>query len=122
LEDFDGKVKYSDPEFTWNSSTGVTSIKFLDSDRLGKQYENDVFVADSYGRINHFDLNENRTELDLKGPLSDKVGNSNLELRDLIFAQGFDTITDMEVGPDGYLYVLSYTGKIFKVIPKAVKE
>jgi glucose/arabinose dehydrogenase len=122
LEDFDGKGKYSDPEFTWNSSTGVTSIKFLDSDRLGKQYENDVFVADSYGRIYHFDLNENRTELDLKGPLSDKVGNSNLELRDLIFAQGFDTITDMEVGPDGYLYVLSYTGKIFKVIPKAVKE
>jgi aldose sugar dehydrogenase len=118
LEDFDGKGKYSDPEFTWNSSIGVTSIKFLDTDRLGKQYENDIFVADFYGRIYHFDLNENRTELDLNGPLSDKVANSDLELQDLIFAQGFDTITDMEVGPDGYLYVLSFSeGKIFRIKP-----
>jgi aldose sugar dehydrogenase len=60
--------------------------------------------------------------LDLNGPLSDKVANSDLEMGDLIFAQGLDTITDMEVGPDGYLYVLSYTGKIFRVIPKAVNE
>ena len=122
LEDFDGKGKYSDPEFTWNASIGVTSITFLDSDRLGKQYENDVFVADSYGKIYHFDLNKNRTELDLNGPLQDKVANSESELRDSIFGQGFDTVTDMEVGPDGYLYVLSYSGIIFKIGPKVVND
>lgn len=119
MEDFDGKGQYSDPEFTWNGSVGVTSIKFLDTKRLGKQYEDDLLVADAYGRIYHFELNENRSALDLNGPLKDKVANDDFEFQDLIFAQGLDTITDIEVGPDGYVYVLSYSGKIFKIFPKA---
>jgi aldose sugar dehydrogenase len=118
LEDFGGKGKYSGPEFTWNSSVGVTSIKFLNTNKYGKQYENDILVGDAYGRIYHFDLNKNRTGLNLNGSLSDKVANNDSEQRDLIFGQGFDTITDMQIGPDGYVYVLSYTGKIFKIIPK----
>jgi aldose sugar dehydrogenase len=118
LEDFGGKGKYSGPEFTWNSSVGVTSIKFLNTNKYGKQYENDILVGDAYGRIYHFDLNKNRTGLNLNGSLSDKVANSDSEQRNLIFGRGFDTITDMQVGPDGYVYVLSYTGKIFKIIPK----
>jgi len=122
LEDFDGKGNYSDPEFTWNASIGVTSIKFLDTDRYGKEYKNDILVGDAYGRIYHFDLNENRTALNLTGSLNDKIANSDLEVNDLIFAQGLDTITDMEIGPDGYVYVLSYNGKIFKVIPKVTME
>jgi aldose sugar dehydrogenase len=122
LEDFNGKGKYSEPEFTWNDSIGVTSIKFLDTDRLGKGYQNDVFVANSYGTIYHFDLNEDRTELDLNGPVNDKVADNDLETRGLIFAQGLGTITDMEVGPDGYLYVLSYsvlpyTGTLYRILP-----
>jgi len=118
LESLDGKGEYSDPEFTWNASIGVTSIKFLDTDIYGKQYKNDILVGDAYGRIYHFDLNQNRTGLNLTGSLKDKIANSDLEVGDLIIAQGLDTITDMQIGPDGYLYVLSYTGKIFKVIPK----
>jgi glucose/arabinose dehydrogenase len=77
-----------------------------------------MFVADAYGTIYHFDLNEDRTALKLSGPLTDKVANNESELHDFIFAQGLDTITDMKVGPDGYLYVLSYSGKIFKVSEK----
>ena len=46
LVDFDGRGKYSLPEFTWNQTVGVTSIKFLDSDKLGKDYQNDIFVGD----------------------------------------------------------------------------
>jgi aldose sugar dehydrogenase len=41
-----GKGKYSSPEFTWRESLGPSAIKFLNSDRLGKQYENDIFVGD----------------------------------------------------------------------------
>jgi len=122
LENFDGKGTYSDPEFTWNASVGVTSIKFLDTDKYGSQYKNDILVGDAYGRIYHFDLNENRTGLNLTGSLKDKVANSTSEVSDLIFGEGFDTITDMQIGPDGYLYVLSYTGKITKVIPKNTLE
>jgi aldose sugar dehydrogenase len=124
LVDFQGKGKYSDPEFVWNQSIGVTALKFLGSDKLGKQYENDMFVGDNKGNIYHFDLNEDRVALVLKGPLNDKVAESSeLEgLEDIIFGERFGVITDLEVGPDGYLYVVSLDqGKIFKIVPKKIK-
>jgi hypothetical protein len=41
-------------------------------------------------------------------------------LEDIIFGQGFAGITDVEVGPDGYLYIVSIgQGKIFKIVPGA---
>jgi aldose sugar dehydrogenase len=122
IKNFNGKGKYSNPEFSWNHTVGVTSIKFYNSDKLGKKYENDLFVGDAFGSIYHFDLNQNRTGLNLNGSLSDKVANSDDELHDVLFAQGLAPrgITDMEVGPDGYLYVLLYgaNGSIYKIIPK----
>jgi aldose sugar dehydrogenase len=128
LVDFNGKGNYSSPEFTWSKTVGPTELKFLSNDKLGKKYENDMLVADvSYGRIYHFKLNQNRTELLLQNPLSDKVANNNNQLSDVLFAQGFDSgrdqselaITDMEIGPDGYLYVLVHgEGKIFRIVPK----
>ena len=54
IVDFNGKGKYSDPEFTWNITIGVTSIKFLNSDKLGKKYENDLFVGTFNKQWNHF--------------------------------------------------------------------
>src|SRR5829696_7253717 len=109
LVDLNGRGKYSSPEFTWlHSGIGVTALKFLDSDKLGKQYENDMFVGDwSNGRLYHFDLDEHRRGLDLKGPLEDKISNSPEELQDITFGEGFGGITDIDVGPDGYLYILS---------------
>jgi len=114
LVDFDKKGQYSDPEFTWNVPVGVTSIQFLNSSKLGKQYENDMFVSDFHnGNIYHFDLNKNRTSLSLKGPLADKFANetdkleNDNELKQVIFGHGFGSITDIKVGPDGYLYILS---------------
>ena len=116
LVDFDGKGKYSDPEFTWRLPVGVTSIKFLDSDKLGKNYQNDVFVGDfNNGNLYHFDLSEDRNQLLLDGPLKDRIANNQDELQEVILGRGFNGITDIEVGPDGYLYVLSYAGKIFRI-------
>jgi glucose/arabinose dehydrogenase len=120
LEDFDGRGKYSDPEFTWNNTVAPTAIKFYNSDKLGEDLENDLFVA-TYkgGLLYHFDVNANRTELLLNGTLSDKVANTTEELKNNIFAEGFGAITDLEVGPDGYLYVLSYgtQGAIYRIVP-----
>lgn len=108
LEDFDGKGKYSHPEFVWDQSVAPSAIKFLNSDKLGKEFENDMFVGDfNNGNIYHFGLNEERSELSLKGDLDDKVANSHAELKEVIFAEGFGGITDLQVGPDGYLYVLA---------------
>ena len=119
LVDFQGKGKYSDPEFVWNQSVAVTGLKFLDSDNLGKQYENDMFVGDFSGNIYHFDLNRERTALALKGYLNDKVAESSEQegLKDILFGEGFGVITDLEVGPDGYLYVVSFGGNIYRIVP-----
>jgi glucose/arabinose dehydrogenase len=119
LVNFNGKGTYSDPEFIWKYRTGPTAIKFLDSSKLGKEYENDLFVGDVHqGNLYHFELNKNRTGLLLGGPLSDKIANSTAELKDIIFAQGLGFITDIEVGYDGYLYILSYVDRsIYRIIP-----
>lgn len=119
LVNFNGKGKYSDPEFIWKYRTGPTALKFLDSSKLGKKYQNDLFVGDVHqGNLYHFELNKNRTGLSLAGTLSDKIANSTEELNDIIFAQGLGFITDMEVGYDDYLYILSYVDRsIYRVIP-----
>jgi aldose sugar dehydrogenase len=120
LVDFGGKGKYSPPEFTWNNTVGPTAIKFLSTDKLGKQYENDILVADTNGpRIYHFELDQNRTALHLQGPLIDKVAQSNDELANVVFAKDFGSrITDLEIGPDGYLYVVLFdAGKIYRIVP-----
>ena len=118
LEDFGGKGKYSAPEFVWNSTTAApTGIRFLNPNSLGKNYENDLFVASfDDGVIYHFDLNENRTALKLDR--SNDIIAEDQDPKHLIFAQGLGKITDMQVGPDGDLYVLSrYFDKptIFKI-------
>jgi len=119
LVSFDGKGKYRPPEFTWNHTVGPTGLKFLSTDKLGKQYENDMLVAEvDNGRIYHFKLNNNRNALLLNGSITDKLANSDKELDDVIFAKGFGLITDLKLGYDGYLYVVVYNeGKIYRISP-----
>jgi glucose/arabinose dehydrogenase len=108
LVDFDGRGTYSIPELTWIPPVAPTALKFINSDKLGSQYENDLFIADANtGSIYYFDLINNRTELMLGGLLEDKIANNFEETRDVIFANGFGRITDLEIGPDGLMYVLS---------------
>ena len=79
----------SDPKFSWMETVCPTKIKLLNSDKLGDKYKNDIFVSDiKYGRIYHFELNDNR-DLILSGKLADKVANSDTEAGDLIFGPGF---------------------------------
>jgi aldose sugar dehydrogenase len=121
LVDFHGKGNYSAPEFIWHDTVGPTALKFLDSEKLGKEYENDMFVGDiNNGFLYHFDLNKNRTGLLLDGILQDRIANNRSELKDIIFGQGFDEggITDLEVSPyDGFLYVVTDVGVIFRIVP-----
>jgi len=108
LVNMNGKGKYSRPEFTWNSTAGVTGIDFLNSDNLGKQYENNLFVGDFHnGNLYNFKLSSDRSQLVLGGSLADKIADNEGELKNVIFGQGFGAITDVKTGPDGHLYVLS---------------
>lgn len=127
LVDFGGKGKYSDPEFSWASNsdfrTAPTSIVFFDSDKFGEQYKDGVFVGDVRGNIYHFNVDKDRTDLLLNGPLADEVANDFSEIEDLIFARFPGVITDMKVGPDGYLYILLYQvlgqedGELYRIVP-----
>ena len=124
LEDFNGRGMYSSPEFTWYHTVAPTAIKFLTSDKLGQQYKNDIYVADeNTANIYQFKLNQNRTGLLLQGPLADGVADSKDELDDAIFAGFHDTISDLEVGPDGYLYFVSiWEGKIYRIVPEHIND
>jgi glucose/arabinose dehydrogenase len=123
LVDFGGKGGYSIPEFTWKHRYGPTAIKFLDSDKLGNKYTNDMFVGDvRNGNIYRFELNEPRTQLLLNGALQDNVADDEDEIGEIIFGDGFEGgITDLEIGPDGYLYIVSgiwsAEGKIYRIAP-----
>ena len=104
---FEGKGHYSPPEFIWDKSTPPTALLFLDSRNFGTDYENDMFVGSVDGQIFHFNLNDNRTGLLLKGVLEDKIAADDTEFDDILFAEGFSIITDLKQGPDGNLYVVS---------------
>jgi glucose/arabinose dehydrogenase len=115
------KGEYRSPEFAWLHTIAPTALKFLSSDKLGKQYENTMFVGDvNTGNLYNFKLNPQRTGFLLNGPLADKVSNTPEELQQVIFGKGFGVITDIQVGPeDGYLYVLTYQGTIYKIAPSS---
>jgi len=77
---------------------------FFHSDKLGTEFENDIFCGNVTGNLYNFDLTEDRTQLDLQGDLNDKVAESFEESESAIVASNLGLITDLEVGPDGYLY------------------
>ncbi len=119
LETFGGKGTYRDPEFIWRDTIAPTSVLFMHTDNLGPKYKDNLFVGSvKNGTIFNFPLSEDRTHLVLTGPLADKAADNNQETGGVIFGRNFGIITDLEIGPDGNLYVLSnykHDGTIFKI-------
>jgi glucose/arabinose dehydrogenase len=117
LVTFNGSGEYSDPEFVWNNTVSPTSLLFFSSDKFGPEFKNDMFVGDyEFGRIYHFGLNSDRDSLHLTGSLADKVADNDFELQNSIFGEDFGVPTDLEIGPDGMLYVTSLRdGAIYRI-------
>jgi glucose/arabinose dehydrogenase len=116
--------KYADPAFSWKYQIGITDIEFLNSSKLGDKYTNNIFVGDiNYGNLYYFGINDSRTGIKLdyrltSSGLNDLVADNNRESSQVIFGTGFGRITDIETGPDGFLYILSYEdGKIYRILP-----
>jgi glucose/arabinose dehydrogenase len=122
LETFGGKGTYRDPEFIWRDTIAPTSVVFIHTDNLGPKYKDNLFVGSvKNGTIFNFPLSENRTHLVLTGPLADKAADNNQETGSVTFGKNFGIITDLQIGPDGNLYVLSnykHDGTIFKISAK----
>lgn len=121
LVNFPGSY-YADPLFSWTEPVAPTDIEFFNSSNLGERYTNNIFVGDIVrGNLYFFEVNENRDGITLdttqqQAGLSDLVVDSEDELSAITFGTGFGGITDIETGPDGNLYVLSFDdGIIYEI-------
>lgn len=118
--------QYVDPAFSWAESRGVTDIEFFNSTAFGPGYENGIFVGDiTTGTLFYFEPNADRTGINLESDplLSDLIADSDDEISAVTFGTGFVGITDIETGPDGYLYVLTFDretdgqGSLYRIAP-----
>jgi glucose/arabinose dehydrogenase len=109
---------YQDPVFSWKDTVAPTDIEFLNSSALGPKYSNNFFVGDYIGgNLYFFQVNESRDGISLdsrqkESGLSDKVVDNETENFPILFGSGLNGITDIEAGPVGFLYVLSYDDDI----------
>ena len=114
---------YSDPEFSFYHAVGLTAIEFPDKGSFEK-YSDWLFVGDyNNGRIYKFQLNSDRTGFVFSNPeLSDLVLDDNDEIDEILFAKGFQTISDIEFH-DGAMYVVSISdGSVYKIYEPTEEE
>ena len=124
--------KYADPVFSWLPSIGITDIEFLNSAKLGDKYVNNIFVGDigdlTNGYLYYFEVNEVRTGIKFDSNssssqtgLTDLVADNEQEMSAISLGTDFGGITDIETGPDGFLYILTLDresdgeGKIYRI-------
>lgn len=109
---------YSDPEFSWEDTVAPTSILFIDAISFAN-YADSVFVGDCQNSLYRFILNESRDSFVFSDPdLLDLVLDIGDDSEEIEFGTGFGCITDLELGPDGFLYVSSIQGKIYRIMPE----
>ncbi len=113
-----GGASYSDPEFSWLTPIAVTGILFPVGSAFGPAYDDVVLVGDfNNGQLYRLPLNASRDGFALSGfaGLADGVADSTAERDLLLFGSGFGGVTDLELGPDGAVYVVSLSGTIFRI-------
>jgi hypothetical protein len=71
------------------------------------------------GNLYLFRLDATRTGFVLTGDLADLVADDVDEQDQSRFGQGFGSITDLQIGPDGGVYVVSIgDGMVYKILPE----
>ncbi len=117
---------YADPVFSWLRAEGITDMEIFNSSSLGERYIYNLFVGDiNSGHLYFFTINSNRTGFDLSGipGMEDLVADNAEELNAVIFGRGFrNGITDIETGPDGNLYILTYAGDLYRLVRGAAPQ
>ena len=116
---------YSDPKFSWFKPIGVTDLEFYNSSRLGNKFSNNIIVGGiNAGDLYFFKIDDNRTGIrndpSMSGhtDLTDSIADPQDDLSPALFARGFSgRITDIETGPDGYVYLLTYSdGRLYRIV------
>ncbi len=110
---------YKDPEFSWKqvvAPTGLSFGKFKETNA----HDDSLFVGDcNYGNLYKLTLNQNRDGFEFANPdLQDNLVGDGDSMDEIILGTGFKCITDIERGPDGFLYVVSHGEKeIYRIVP-----
>jgi len=110
---------YHDPEFSWEKVVAPAGLGFAEFKETDN-YRNSLFVGDcNNGHLYKFELNQKRDGLEFSSSdLQDKVANKNDSMDEIIIGTGFKCITDMETGPDGFLYLISHGERtIYRILP-----
>lgn len=104
---------YSEPEISWLEPIALTDIEFINSTNLGPDYTNNILAGDhNNGNLYFFKLNDKRDGLEIQ----DAVIDSEEELNNYIIGAEFGSITDIQTGPDGDIYIVSFeNGSIYKI-------
>ena len=109
---------YSAPELSWKYEVAPGGIGFVNGRSLGPQFDGDLFVAAARpflqgGHLFRLQLTGNRRSIGVDDPrLEDRVAD-NLhkweitESESLLVGRNFGVGTDVQMGPDGRLYVVS---------------
>lgn len=118
---------YRDPEFSWKWEVAPGGIGFVHGRGLGPQFQNDLFMGAAIpalegGYLFHFNLTGNRQKIAVDDPrLEDRVADNLAkheitESESLLIGRNFGTVTDIETGPNGNLFVVSLThGTIYEI-------
>jgi aldose sugar dehydrogenase len=118
---------FSDPELSWKFEVAPGGIGFLDSNDLGREYENDLFMGGARdflrnGHLFRFNLTRNRLDVDvdderLEDGVADNAGKWTIgESESLLFGENFGVGTDVQTGPDGELYLVSLShGTVYEI-------
>lgn len=118
---------FSPPEMAWKFEVAPGGIGFLENGALGPEYDNDLFMGAARnflegGHLFHFDLNVNRTKIDVHDRrLHDRVADNRhkweiTESESLLFGRNFGIGTDVQTGPNGNLFIVSLDqGAIYEI-------
>jgi len=110
---------YSDPEFSWEVTTSPTALSFVKSEFFPGMQDS-LLVGDfNHGILYEFKLNTERNGFVFSDEsLKDKIANRNDSINEITLGSGFNGITDIKVGPDGLIYVVSIMdGAIYRISP-----
>jgi hypothetical protein len=118
---------YKDPEFSWKWEVAPGGMAFVEGGALGAQYEGDLFVGAATpilegGYLFRFELTQDRMNFATSDPrLNDRVADNLAkheitESESLLIGRNFGTSTEIEVGPNGNLFVVSITnGAVYEI-------
>jgi len=112
---------YDDPKFSWLTPLGVAAIGFVNSARFNTGTRGQLIVGEANNsRLYMLPLNDERDGFALTGDLADWVADSTAERNLLTWGTGWGVVTDIKVGPDGYLYVVSaYSNRVYRIRPNS---